>query len=206
MTRMVVFVDYENARRVARSCFHDHWEHERGHFHPGRLGDWIASHNNSPVELAEVRVYRGFPDPRKQPTSSAANIRQAEVWRRDPRVTTILRPLQYLEGWDDPRQPGVSPREKGIDVQLAIDFVRYAIFNRYDIGVILSTDTDLKPALETVYDLPRVAGQVAAWSGEGMHNRRLAIDQGRRLWCHWLNKDAYAAVRDDTDYSRPAGQ
>ena len=61
--------------------------------------------------------------------------------------------------WATPAQ------EKGIDVALAIDFVRLAITGAYDVGVMMSTDTDLVPALRFVYDYnPGVIyANVAAW-------------------------------------------
>lgn len=68
----------------------------------------------------------------------------------------------------------------------------------------MSTDTDLKPALEYVARLNRARAkpraEVAAWSGENMRNRRLSISGGK-LWCSWLSVDAYEAVRDKTNYA-----
>ena len=59
----------------------------------------------------------------------------------------ITQGLRYPPTWPtDPAQ------EKGIDVALAIDFVRLAITGAYDVGVMMSTDTDLLPALRFVYD------------------------------------------------------
>jgi uncharacterized LabA/DUF88 family protein len=44
-----------------------------------------------------------------------------------------------------PEQPA---EEKGVDVALGIDFVRLAVRGAHDVGVLMSTDTDLVPALE----------------------------------------------------------
>lgn len=77
-----------------------------------------------------------------------------------------------------------------------------AVDGAYDLGVIMSTDTDLLPALEFVRY--RFAGQidvaVVAWSSP-QSNRRLSIP-GTNIWCHWLNRDDYDAVADPTDYNR----
>ena len=85
---------------------------------------------------------------------------------------------------------------------MAIDFVTMAVDGLYDIGVIVSTDTDLIPALEFVRS--RFAGQrhvaVAAWRSP-QSRRRLSIP-GSNIWCHWLNRDDYNAVADLTDYNR----
>lgn len=39
--------------------------------------------------------------------------------------------------------------EKGVDVQIAVDIVRGAIKNEYDICYVISSDTDLLPAIQT---------------------------------------------------------
>lgn len=39
--------------------------------------------------------------------------------------------------------------EKGVDVQIAVDIVRGAIKNEYDIFYLISSDTDLLPAIQT---------------------------------------------------------
>jgi hypothetical protein len=43
---------------------------------------------------------------------------------------------------------------------LAIDYVQMAMFGEFDVGVIMSTDTDLRPALEAVMDLRLQRGPV----------------------------------------------
>lgn len=66
----------------------------------------------------------------------------------------------------------------------------------------MSTDTDLKPALEAVVRL-RAGGlprcEVASWAPPGMHARRLSIKEAR-LWCHWLGPEDYQSVSDPRDY------
>lgn len=42
--------------------------------------------------------------------------------------------------------------EKGVDVQIAVDMVRGAIKNEYDICFLISSDTDLLPAIQTAKD------------------------------------------------------
>ncbi|PIU36959.1 hypothetical protein COS77_02885 [Candidatus Roizmanbacteria bacterium CG06_land_8_20_14_3_00_34_14] len=42
--------------------------------------------------------------------------------------------------------------EKGVDVLIAVDLVRGAIKNEYDIAYLFSSDTDLIPAIKTARD------------------------------------------------------
>lgn len=71
----------------------------------------------------------------------------------------IHRDLNY-RGW--PEHP---PREKGVDVALAIALVESAMLNEYDVAIVFSGDTDLIPAVEMAFrrTTPRV--EIAAWSG-----------------------------------------
>lgn len=115
----------------------------------------------------------------------------------------ITRALRYPRGW-----PDVPPVEKGIDVALAVDFVAMALIGEYDVGILLSTDTDLKPALEAVIGLsgtPYPRCEVTAWSFPGRrHSPRLSV-KGMKLWCHWLGADDYEVVADPTDYRSQRG-
>jgi uncharacterized LabA/DUF88 family protein len=87
-------------------------------------------------------------------------------------------------------------------VALAIDFALMAVHGEYDVGVLMSTDTDLKPALEAVASTGTARAEVAAWSNPHGYSRRLSI-RGRKLWCHWLDEDDYLRVQDDRDYNIP---
>lgn len=42
--------------------------------------------------------------------------------------------------------------EKGVDVQIAVDIARGAIKNEYDVCYLISSDTDLLPAIQTAKD------------------------------------------------------
>ena len=85
---------------------------------------------------------------------------------------------------------------------MAIDFVTMAVDGLYDIGVIMSTDTDLLPALEFVRT--RFSGDrhvaVAAWRSR--HSRRRLSTPGTNIWCHWLTRQDYDSVSDPTNYNR----
>jgi NYN domain len=94
----------------------------------------------------------------------------------------------------------VAPaQEKGIDVALAVDFVRLACEGAFDVGVLFSRDTDLLPALEAVRDLSTggVHVEVATWRGLS----RLRYPDSQLPWCHYLDGSDYEACRDDTDYT-----
>ena len=197
---LVLFIDVQNTYRGARrSFFHDAPSSISGQFDPHKLGKLIESRGGPggvASSLKEVRAYTGRPDARKDPKTHGAHISQCTGWEKSG-VTVIHRRLRYPRNW-----PTESAQEKGIDTALAIDFVTMAVDGAYDLGVIMSTDTDLLPALEFVRD--RFAGRrdvaVATWSSP-LSNRRLYIP-GTNVWCHWLNRDDYDSVADLTAYNR----
>ncbi len=200
MGRLVLFIDYQNTYKGAREAFHG-WADPptSGQIDPLRLGELILSKDMYDHELAGVRVYRGRQDSHREPRGYAANLRQCAAWESSsPLVKVIWRTLRYPRNW-----PQEKAEEKGIDVALAIDVVVMAVRDEYDVGVVMSTDTDIKPALEAVASLdgnpyPRVA--VAAWSSPTGHSRRLSIP-GHQLWCHWLDQADYQHVADATSYA-----
>ena len=57
---------------------------------------------------------------------------------QDSRVHTFTRQLQYSDG---------IPREKGVDVRIALDLVRMARLNEYDVALLFSQDKDFADAI-----------------------------------------------------------
>lgn len=201
--RTVLFIDYQNAYRGAREAFHRPGDPSRlGQLDPAKLGALLVAQGHNRV-LAEIRVYWGRPEGALDPVGYRANLRQTTAWESTG-VTVITRPLRYPRGW-----PEVPAMEKGIDVALAVDFVAMALLGEYDVGILFSTDTDLKPALEAVVSLagtPYPRAEVTAWSfPERRHSPRLSV-KGMKLWCHWLGLDDYEAVADRTDFRTPRGR
>ena len=197
---LVVFIDAQNTYRGARnSFFHNSGPSVNGQINPMQLGKLLEERGGPggvECNLTGVRVYTGRPDPRKDPKTYSAHSRQCERWQVDG-ATVISRQLRYPPDW-----PTQRSEEKGIDVALSIDFITMAIDGDYDIGVIMSTDTDMLPALE--FTIERYPGRrrvaVAAWHG-GNSASRLRV-QGYNLWCHRLYRADYDAVADFTNYNR----
>lgn len=200
-SQVMVFIDYQNAHLSALEAFYPRGTRRSfGHINPRRLGELVVAKRNRnglSSELAGVRVYRGRPETTRDPTGATANDRQAEAWSRLRGVTIIRRPLRYPSGW--PRTPA---QEKGIDVALAVDLVSLAFVGDYDVGIVMSSDTDLLPAIEAVTDVTRARVEVAAWR----RRPRLSFTDDRKLWCHWIDQDEYRSIEDLTNYTKPSGR
>ena len=155
--RLCVFIDYQNVYMRAREVFGDastRHDFTFGQIFPQRLGVLLRQRSEDAGyfrELTEVRVYRGEPDAARSPTGQAACQRQVRFWNAQASVQAFTRPLNYrvLE-WRDGHPTRWDIREKGIDVMIAVDMVRGAMNDEYDVAILLSADTDLLPAADAV--------------------------------------------------------
>jgi uncharacterized LabA/DUF88 family protein len=189
--RVVIFIDYQNVIKVARNYFLDQNSSERFELGINKIASKLMEHKNQARKLKQIRIYTGIPSKYKQLNAHALASKRIESWQLDPLVKVITRPLSYPLGWPKSSKPGEKPREKGIDVNIAIDFVTMAIRKEYEIGILFSVDTDLKPALEFVTSNDVSArAEVAAWRQVADHQIRLALSSNRPF-CHWLTKDDY---------------
>ena len=112
-------------------------------------------------------------------------------WRRQGSLV-FSRALRYDRGG--------PPQEKGIDVQLAVDFVAGAVSKNFDIGMIFSTDTDLLPPLEFLVEHPELGIQpaVAAWWSPAA-TPALTVS-GAKIEKHHLRQEDHERVRDMRSY------
>ena len=163
-----------------------------GQFWPRAAAELIVGRYTD-RELSDVRIYTGRPDRTRQPRGHRANVRQSQAWARSG-VGVYPRLLRYPRGW-----PAAPPFEKGVDVELAVDIVSLSLRRVCDVIVVASADTDLLPAIDEVRRRTPVVVEVAAWSG--MQSRRRLAVPGHNVWCHWLRREDYERVRDDTDYN-----
>jgi len=187
--RIAVFLDFQNVHLVGRSLFDSGLELHRCVPDPVRVADLIAGRRRRPSIAVAVRVYRGRPDPSRQPAVTASNDAQASRWERDQRVHVIRRQLNY-RGW-----PDLPPQEKGIDVAIAVDMMHLDFSGQYDALVLFSGDTDLLPALEAIVDLRLSHVEVACWAG--FKPLRFPGSTPPRPWYHSLSMNDWDNVTDD---------
>jgi hypothetical protein len=190
----VVFVDYQNFYKGARAAFCDgSTNHIDGQVHPLKLGGVLKGLRDSTRQLVSVRMYRGMPSNQHDPKGYSAALRQISLWRQNPVIEVCTRPLNYRNPYE--------PKEKGIDVLLAIDFVMMAMKNEYDVGILCSADTDLVPALEAVADLKGdSACETAGWLDSKRPSHSPLGVKGHVIMKHPLSQRAYDLVHDPTDY------
>lgn len=205
--RLVVFIDSQNVYMRARTIFDlENADHPIGQTNPLKVGNLLANRLDSDYELQQVRIYRGLPSNRVDPKGYGAVRRQTSNWKKLGRTEVFLRPIHYPRDWPKSKPEEGQPREKGIDVELAVDFVSMALSGEFDAGIIFSMDNDLKPPLEYVGRAhPEICVGVASWWPariDGDHSRPSTISiPDIDLKDIRLSRADFESVRDDTDFS-----
>lgn len=153
--RAMAFFDGQNLFRHAKEAF--------GHIHPNY--DPVKLHTavcaSSGWVSNAVRFYTGVPNQRFNPMWAGYWANRILAMKRAGIITTT-RPLQYSN--EDVVVDGVAktvltPREKGIDVRLALDIVSCALSEQYNVAVIYSQDQDLCEAVDEVRKIAKKAGR-----------------------------------------------
>lgn len=199
--RAMGFFDAQNLFRHAKDAF--------GHIHPNfdpiKLHAAVCAAHNWTPNL--VRFYTGVPE-------LARNAMWTGYWNnrvmalKRARVNVTTRKLRYhdttVTNDDGTTQIVTSVQEKGVDVRLALDIVKYARLNNYGAAVIYSQDQDLCEVVEEVREISREQNRVihlcCAFPESPTATSRRGIDKTQ-----WFRMDQafYDACLDPHDYRPP---
>ncbi|QFS89125.1 hypothetical protein FIV07_00125 [Mycobacterium sp. THAF192] len=138
-------------------------------------------------------MFRGLPSNSIAPRSYARSQAQKAEWTRDQRVEVTYRPLRYQ--WENGIQ---VPREKGIDVLVALKLVELAQSSDYDLVILAAHDTDLEPALEVAVSYAAPSGPVIETAG--WQSCKRLRPNGSRLWHTFMDSGAFESSRDRKQY------
>ncbi len=145
--RAVGFVDGQNLFYAAKKAF----GYPYPNYDPKALAERIASDRG--WTLVETFFYTGIPDASDNPFwHHFWTAKLAVMGTRD--IQTFSRALRYRNQTVRLPNGGVTTiltgQEKGIDIRIALDVVRLARENRYDVALIFSQDQDLSEVAEEV--------------------------------------------------------
>ncbi len=159
MTRAIVFIDgnnfYFKLRDLTTQTIGGYVSLVGFHFMG--FAKWLAQ----PPGLVEVRYYIGaIKRQRNNEKSEKMFSDQQRLFARlqQQGVHTILGQLI--------QHPDKTFHEKGVDVRLAIEMIRFAREDRYDIAFLVSSDTDLVAAVEEVKSLGKSVHYVGIPKGQ----------------------------------------
>jgi len=132
----VAFVDGQNLYRCALTAF----EHTYPNYDCRALASAICKMHG--WTLTQVRFYTGVP-------TKERDLKWHEFWARKTmrmsraKIHVETRPLAYTQELLEDGRTVYIPREKGIDVKIAIDVLRLAYAKAFDVALLFSQDQDL---------------------------------------------------------------
>lgn len=155
--RATVFVDGQCLYRGAKDAF--------GYIYPNfdikKLAEKICADKG--WELAQIRFYTGVPDAQDDKFwNTFWNNKLASMGQVGIKVYS--RPLRYnnkkVKLPDGRIHTFLVGQEKGIDVRIALDIIRYAHQKTYDVAIVFSQDQDLS---EVADEIRVIANEQKRW-------------------------------------------
>lgn len=154
-SRAIVLIDGQNLYHAVKSAWapvprRSGTVYSWPSFDVERLAAVILEADSSRT-IEETRFYTGVPDARRDP-----------VWHG-----FWTNKLRYLRSRGIGVYRGrVSPsgQEKGVDVSIAIDLIRRTYEDRYDHAILVSSDSDLGPAVRLAKEISRGQGRRRSFS------------------------------------------
>jgi uncharacterized LabA/DUF88 family protein len=145
--RTIVFVDGQNLFYAAKIAF--------GYPFPNYdirpLATTLCQQES--WQLTEVRFYTGIPDATDNAFWNHFWTAKLAQMGRD-KITVFSRPLRYRNQTvrlpDGKTHTFLVGAEKGIDIRLAIDIIRLAHGNAFDVALVLSQDQDLSEVADEI--------------------------------------------------------
>lgn len=195
--RVAFFFDGQNLFKGAEEAFGYNYPN----YSPMRLATRICQ-DRPGWNLGDIHFYTGIPSREKDPKWN--QFWSAKLLRMSRRgIKTFQRPLRYRRK-EIKLSGGTSivtdvAEEKGIDVRIALDVIRYALRETYDVAVIISQDQDLS---EVASEIRIIAEEQDRWikvaSAFIAGNRNFRGIQGT----DWISiaREVYDACIDPENY------
>ncbi|PIU40645.1 MAG: NYN domain-containing protein [Candidatus Omnitrophica bacterium CG07_land_8_20_14_0_80_50_8] len=196
--RLVTFIDGQNLYRTCKEAFGYHYPN----YDVNKLSQKIAKENG--WSLSRINFYTGIPD-------SAEDTFWHGFWSKKLAVMgtrgvhTFRRTVRYQDEKVKLKDGSVEiirvGHEKGIDVRLALDVVRLALENAYDVAVIFSQDQDLSEVVDDINIISKKNNRLirifSAYPVSPIYRNQRGIDKAR-----WIKMDKafYDACIDPIDY------
>lgn len=151
LLRVHTFIDGQNLFHAARRQL----GYNQANYDPLKLSQAVTALYPNRT-LVQVHFYTGVHKVEVQADLHHFWTNKLQAMRRAG-VKVSYRSLKYSDqefvNEQGKRYTFKVPREKGIDLRLGLDLVRLARKNEYDLAIIFSQDTDLREAVQEVFDL-----------------------------------------------------
>lgn len=201
-------VDFDPQKLAESVCATEaNWKLEKTYFYTGlpdskysRLRSFWANKINA-MKRARVEVYSRPVVYRWEDAPLYGDTKV--VLPNDSRVT-ITDTLYFKSGQEIPKGSSLKVyvgREKGIDIKIGVDVIRFALQRAYDVALIFSQDNDLSPVAEEIRLIAKEQSRwikvASAYPYDGTSVFSKGID--RTDWKK-INRTTYEACKDLANY------
>lgn len=120
----------------------------------------------SPAECVDVRYYIG------KLRRKRGDEKSEELYAKQQQLIAFLQRQQVHIGYGHLlAYPDGVFHEKGVDVLLAVEMIRLAVQDKYDVAYLLSSDTDILPAVKECQQL----GKAVVYVGSSIHGQSFGL-------------------------------
>lgn len=196
--RAVAFFDGQNLFYHAKAAF----GYDYPNYDPDKLFKVLCEQNG--WINRGVRFYTGIPDLSKDPKKHAFWSNKNLAMRRSGILVTT-RPLRYsydIVTFENGESRTIDvPREKGIDIRIALDIIRLSLSGDLDVVVIFSQDQDLSEVANEIREIAKSQQRwikvYSAFPVSATASASRGID--KTDWIK-INKSLYDSCIDTKDY------
>lgn len=191
----MAFFDGQNLFHAAQRAFGEQgygWPN----YDPPKLAAAVVAQKQG-WTLRETRFYTGIPSPEYDPANRGFWDHKLAHLGRQQNVKAFGRELRYHDVKMLDGTVFHEPREKGIDVRIAIDVIVLAYAASFDVALVFSQDQDLSEIVKELRNIANIKGRwlrlVSAFPPDG-HDGIHGAE-----WIHF-DKALYDSCLDTRDY------
>ena len=158
MDRAFVFIDGSNFyHKIKELTSHTNIKYRLLDFNYYEFSKWLVK----PNDLIEVRYYIGAIKRRHN------NDKSEQLYADQQRLLAKLKQqnISFVLG-QLIQHPDKTFHEKGVDVRLSVEMIRFARQNKYDSAYLISSDTDLVAAVEEVKSFNKKVNYIGTAKGQ----------------------------------------
>jgi uncharacterized LabA/DUF88 family protein len=205
----MVFIDGQNVWKTCKERYGN------GLCHPILIAERLREGRN----LKGVRFYTAIHDPHVNPEMNGVLRRRLSLMQKTG-VQPIERPLAYRDDWgvrtrglpNPSKHLGekitveaeafLRPREKGIDLALALDVVDLALRDAFDVAVIVSSDADLCEVPNAINRNLTHAfkGHKLSVEAAVFNDKKAPVVMRHYAYTHQLTRNDFDQARDGFNY------
>jgi len=187
--RAIVFVDGSNWYHKLKKLLNANHHATKDEMKPPVDFDLRAfvKEMTSPDTLTDIRYYIG------KVRRTRGDDKSELLYANQQRLIAFLQQQQIQLGFGNLiSYPDGSYHEKGVDILLAVEMIRLGLEKKYDVAYLLSSDTDLVPAVEEC----RRLGREVVYVGCSLHGQSFGLTKA-------CNRTILLQTKDVTPYVPP---